>query len=209
MGRLKNWLKCFLPPPTKTFLREINSLQKQLEQQAALNKELLEQQKKLANAIERVRWQSMESTRYASEAVWAETFNNTIAGSTWLKNTAFAPGRWAAGYPVLYVMYRVLNEVRPKRILELGLGQSTRMIAQYAASHEGVEHFVVEHDPDWIAFFQNDFELSPRSQIVQLDREMVPYKEAQAVRTFKNFKATFGGGKNSILFSLMHPQAEI
>ena len=66
-------------------------------------------------------------------------------------------GRWAVGYQYLYVMYRVLNEIHPRRILELGLGQSTRMLGQYAAAHENVSHFVVEHDPEWIDFFQRDF----------------------------------------------------
>ena len=92
-------------------------------------------------------------------------------------------------------MYRVLNEIRPQRILELGLGQSTRMIAQYAAAHPEAEHAVVEHDPEWIAFFKNDFTLPENSQIVQLDREMVPYEGAEAVRVFKDFAQTFAGRK--------------
>ena len=134
------------------------------------------QRKALSAAVEQVRKQSAEGARFASEAVWAETFNNTVNGSAWLKNTAFSPGRWAVGYPVLYVMYRVLNEARPQRILELGLGQSTRMIGQYVATHEGVEHVVVEHDPEWIAFFKNDFALSERTEILQLDRALAGKK---------------------------------
>ena len=152
-------------------------------------------QDKIIQNVECVRRHAVDASRNASEAVWAETFNNTISNSTWLKNTAFSPGRWAVGYPHLYVMYRVLNESRPGRILELGLGQSTRMIAQYAAANEDVEHIVVEHDPAWIAFFKNDFQLSARSKIVQLDREMVPYKEAEAVRVFKDFQKTFQNQK--------------
>jgi len=158
------------------------------------------ERKALSAAVDRTWLQSAEGARHASEAVWAETFNNVISGSTWLKNTAFSPGRWAVGYPVLYVMYRVLNEAHPKRILELGLGQSTRMIGQYAANYEDVEHIVVEHDPEWIAFFKNDFELSERTEILQLDREMVPYKEAEAVRVFKGFREALAGKKFDFIF---------
>ena len=194
-----------------TALEKLDILQTRLEQmqraadacQASLSAELRqseERQKQLADAVERTRMQSAEGTRHASEAVWAEISNNTISGSGWLKNTAFSPGRWALGYPALYVMYRVLNETRPKRILELGLGQSTRMIAQYAAAHEDVEHIVVEHDPEWIDFFENDFTLSERTKIVQLDREMVPYKEAEAVRVFKGFREAFAGQKFDFIF---------
>ena len=158
------------------------------------------QRKALSTAVEQARKQSAEGARFASEAVWAETFNNTVNGSAWLKNTAFSPGRWAVGYPVLYVMYRVLNEARPQRILELGLGQSTRMIGQYVATHEGVEHVVVEHDPEWIAFFKNVFALSERTEILQLDREMVPYKEAEAVRVFQGFREALAGKKFDFIF---------
>ena len=88
-------------------------------------------------------------------------------------------------------MYRVLNEIHPKRILELGLGQTTRMIGRYTSTHEDVIHFVVEHDPAWIDFFKNDFVLSERSRIIQLEREMAPYKEAAEVRVFKDFAQQF------------------
>ena len=149
----------------------------------------------LIDTADKARRQAADSARHASEAVWAEIFNNTIAGSTWLKDVSFSPGRWAVGYPYLYVMYRVLNEMRPKHILELGLGQSTRMIAQYAAAFDDVEHIVVEHDPEWIQFFCNSFQLPANSKIVPLELEMVPYKEAEAVRVYKGFQQAFSGQK--------------
>lgn len=158
------------------------------------------QQEQLLESVERVRQKTVESTRYASEAVWAEIFNNTISSSTWLTNKSFSPGRWAVGYQALYVIYRVLNEARPRRILELGLGQSTRMISQYAAACEAVEHIIVEHDQEWIDFFKNDFQLSPQSRIMQMEREMVPYKEAEAVRVFRGFQEAFTGQKFDFIF---------
>lgn len=163
-------------------------------------RQAVEERKQLAAAVEKTRLKSIEGMRYASEAVWAEVFNNAISGSAWLKNTAFSPGRWAVGYPELYVMYRVLNEARPKRILELGLGQSTRMIAQYAAVHKDVEHTVVENDAEWIEFFKNDFALSECTKIVQLETEMLPYKDADAVRVFKGFREAFAGQKFDFIF---------
>lgn len=161
------------------------------QQADALNK----QAEILADTAEKARRQAADSARHASEAVWAQIFNNTISESLWLKDKTFSPGRWAVGYPYLYVMYRVLNETRPKRILELGLGQSTRMIAQYAAAFQDVEHIVVEHDPEWVEFFCNDFPLPKNTKVVMLEREMVPYKDADAVRVFKGFKETFQGQK--------------
>ena len=148
---------------------------------------------KIAENVERTRRQSIDASRHAAEAVWAQIFNNTITNSAWLRDKTFSPGRWAVGYPFLYVMYRVLNEARPKRILELGLGQSTKMIAQYAVAFNDVEHIVVEHDPEWVKFFCNGFPLPANTKVTLLEREMIPYKEAEAIRVFKNFKETFQG----------------
>ncbi len=197
---------------------KINALQNRLEtqQQQAIENARLEAKKseellkkeiqqladnlsKFANTenknIDYLKKAADEGRRYASEAVWAEIFNNTVKGSTWGEEVPYSPGRWAVGYPYLYVMYRVLNKARPKKILELGLGQSTRMIGQYAATHEGVKHTIVEHDEEWIDFCRNDFSLSPNSQILRLDREFIPYKEAETVRVFKGFKENFEGKK--------------
>lgn len=174
-------------------------LKQQMELQVQSGKlqldELDKQIKSLSNLSDVVRRQAADSARHASEAVWAQIFNNTISGSMWLRDTAFSPGRWAVGYPYLYVMYRVLNETRPKHILELGLGQSTRMIAQYAAAFDNVEHIVVEHDPEWIKFFCNSFKLPQNTKVIMLEREMVSFKEAEAVRVFKGFKERFQGQK--------------
>ena len=137
------------------------------------------------------RYHAFQAQGEAAEAVWAEIFNNTITDSTWLRDKKFSPGRWAIGYQFLYAMYRILDETHPKHILELGLGQSTKMISQYVSANENVLHYVVEHDPEWIAFYKKANRLNQLTHIVQLDREMVTYKDAQSVRAFKDFKVTF------------------
>lgn len=133
--------------------------------------------------------------RTANEAVFASIFNNVISHSEWLKNTTFSAGRWAVGYPYLYAMYRILNEVKPVRILELGLGQSTRMIAQYVAFYQNVSHFVVEHDNEWIDFFQRDFALSENSKIVKLNWNFEKYNEAESVRVYDGCGEQFKNDK--------------
>lgn len=143
--------------------------------------------------------------RGVNELIWAEIFNNTIAGSTWFLDKACSPGRWGVGYPGLYVIYRILNNVKPKSILELGLGQSTRLISQYVECFnkdniKKIRHSVVEHDENWIKFFLREFELSNESKIIQLDREIIPYKKAKEVRVFKGFKETFKNQKFDFIF---------
>ena len=90
-------------------------------------------------------------------------------------------------------MYRVLNEIHPKHILELGLGQSTRMISQYASFFCDITHMVIEQDPRWIEFFKRDFKLPPTSQIIQLNYDFVPYKDTKKVRVYQNFQESVAG----------------
>ena len=164
-----------------TELKLLNAVQVQQEN---LNKDV--------QAARNHAWQSQQNTK---ELLWADIFGDISSDSVWLKNKAFSAGRWAVGYQYLYVVYRILNEVKPRRILELGLGQSTRLLGQYAAYNPEVQHTVVEHDPNWIQFFQQDFGLSKNSQIVQLEREYKQFKEDDHVLTFSNFKETFAGQK--------------
>lgn len=175
--------------------QQIRNLEKQLESLCKENNAYKLRLSNIEDKIQKVQANVRRSERHASEAVWAEIFNNVISDSSWLKNTAFSAGRWAVGYQYLYVMYRILNEIHPQHILELGLGQSTRMIGQYVSSQADAEHFVVEHDPEWIVFFSRDFALNERSKIIKLDREMIHFKEAKTVRIFKGFEEQFGGKK--------------
>lgn len=109
-----------------------------------------------------------EIIRHSKELVWSQVFHDTIKESEWLVNKTFSPGRWAAGYPFLYILYRVLDELKPQSILEMGLGQTTRVIGQYAKKYDECEHLVLEHDETWIEFSEQSFKLAPNSQIMKM-----------------------------------------
>ena len=101
------------------------------------------------------------------------------------------------GYPFLYVLYRILDEAKPRRILELGLGQSTKMISQYALSDPAVEHTVVEHDPVWIDFFKKQNASLANTKIVELPAEIRPFNDFDGVRAYKGFAETFSGQEST------------
>jgi len=134
------------------------------------------------------------TTRTINEILWAHVFNNTITESEWLKSKSFSPGRWAAGYDYLYVLYRALNAASPEHILELGLGQSTKMISQYA-SWKNAQHEVVEHDANWISFFSTDFSLPEQTQVVHLELTEKPFLDDEKVLVYQDFQKTFEGKK--------------
>lgn len=150
-----------------------------------------------------------EIRRKTDESIWAFTWHDSIKDSKWLQNQTFNPGRWAVGYQYLYVLYRVLNEFRPNNILELGLGQSTKMIGQYVESNTIVEHIVVEHDKEWENFYKNSNELCARTIIEHMDlvtdiynnHELLVYSDFDKKLIGKKFDfisidAPFGGKEN-------------
>lgn len=89
-----------------------------------------------------------------NEILKAHIFNNTIADSSWLKYKSFTPGAFAVDYGFLTTLYQTLNIVRPATILEFGLGQSSKMVHQYA-TFCNAEATTCEHDVNWASFFNN------------------------------------------------------
>jgi len=92
-----------------------------------------------------------------------------------------------------------MRDMKPKRVLEIGLGETTRIISQYSMEHQNVEHFVVEHDPEWISFFTRGFSIPSSTKIVQLPLMYQPYKEIESVRVYKGFKDCFTNGKYDLI----------
>lgn len=173
----------------------LNAINSELSLSREALRKITNEQSLLKKQLEAAKAQAATASRNAAETNWAAVFNNTITGSAWLKDQTFSPGRWAAGYQMLYVIYRVLNEMRPRSILELGLGQTTKMISQYAAAHPGVQHTVVEHNSDWIGFYKNANTVPENTEIVQLEYGFAPYKEAESVRVFAGFADAFAERK--------------
>lgn len=134
------------------------------------------------------------------EMLWAMIFNNTISDSSWLHNPSFSPGRAALGYPALYALYRILDEARPQTILEIGLGQSTHLISQYAAANLDVTHIVIEHDQSWIDFYSNNktYIHPSNTSIMRLDLVIEAHNNAM-VRKYKGFKEAFHGKKFDLI----------
>lgn len=143
---------------------------------------------------------AIQNEKYQRELIWANVFHDTIKNSDWLLDKTFSPGRWAVGYPCLYLLYRILDETTPKKILELGLGQSTKLISQYVNSKNNVEHIVVESDQRWIDFFCSHFEMPGQTRIMKMNYLMTKYKEAENVRVFEDFEREIGDKKFDLIF---------
>ena len=102
----------------------------------------------------------------------AQIFNNLINNSTWVKRKDFIPIKWAANYSLLCILYIILDYFNPKNILELGMGQTTKLTSQYA-QNKNKEALVqiIEHDEEWIKYFSSQFENSENVKTYKKDLE--------------------------------------
>lgn len=139
------------------------------------------------------------SLRMSSESVWAQVFHDTVLTSRWLVDKTFSPGRWAVGYPYLYVLYRALDEARPTRILELGMGQSTKMISQYAVAHEDVQHSVVEHDQSWVEYCSRQLGLPDATEILRCDWGYESHNGTEGVRVYSGLAERVEGRRYDLI----------
>lgn len=115
-------------------------------------------------------------------------FNNTIADSEWFKYKNVSPGLWAADYGLLYTLYRVLNGMKPKTIIEFGLGQSSKLVHQYADFYH-VSAVTCEHDDKWIDFFIEGKDGIYDFNIQKLELETIIYKGYETI-TYRNLTDT-------------------
>ncbi len=102
--------------------------------------------------------QIRNSYKTIDEVRYALVFNDTIKNSKWLKDKEFSLNNAASNYSFMYILYRILNDIQPKSMLEFGLGQTTRMTNQYANYHK-INHKVIESDQDWIDVFSQNLNL--------------------------------------------------
>lgn len=119
------------------------------------------------------------------ELLKAIMFNNTIRDCEWLKYKSFSAGGWAVDYGCLYTLFRVLNDIKPKKILEFGLGQSSKLIHQYADFYSDVQAVTYEHDENWIDFFEKGKIGNYPVNIRKTDLEQVEYKGVKTL-SYKN-----------------------
>ena len=113
------------------------------------------------------------------ELIWAKTWDDTKKGIQWIDDMpAISPGRWAVGYNYLYVMTRVLNELKPHSILEFGLGISSTLVSYYLKSQNfpDARHVIIEHDKDWAAFYTKNKRITDESHICFHDVSQHKYK---------------------------------
>lgn len=127
------------------------------------------------------------------ELIMAHKYHDTIADYEWLKYKGISPGKWAVDYTFCYTLARTLNAMHPQDILECGLGQSSRLIHQYAAFYQ-VNALTCEHDQNWIEFLKAEVGDHYPINIKKVELQNINYKDEHTL-SYKDFEKLFDGKK--------------
>ena len=104
-----------------------------------------------------------------NELIWANVFHDTIKDRDWLKNLSLSPGRWAADYSFLYVLVRILTDYKPQRIIEFGLGETSKIVSVFLDNYlQKSNYTVIEQSPIWADVFKSKFNLSNKVELIHL-----------------------------------------
>lgn len=100
------------------------------------------------------------------ELEWAHVFHDSIRGKKHLESLPLNIGRWAGNYAFFYILHRALSDFKPEKILEFGLGESTKFVSTFIENYfDNCEHLIIEHNDNWKTLFLEKFNLSNKSII--------------------------------------------
>ena len=147
-------------------------------------------QEKIVSKFKTFFFPFFELKNYSYELLKSQIFNDSIKDSTWLKYKNFSPTGWAADYSLLYTIYSVLNTMKPKNIVEFGLGQSSKLVQQYSNYYNDYHAVTVEHSQDWIDFFKKDIDDRYKLNILKTELINNNYKKHITI-SYKNITDFF------------------
>ncbi len=161
-------------------LKEIDFAQK--EEVQALAKELNEQKSQLLDKVQSL--QNKTELQY-QELNFADLLHDCTQNSPWLKDKNFALYSWAANYSFIYTLFRILDNVKPDKILEMGMGQTTLVTSQYIANYQPQSELdIIENDVNWINVYQSQLAKHDNIHLHQCDIEFIEY-EGEKSRKYK------------------------
>ena len=139
------------------------------------------------------------SQRQFRELNFADLLHDTILNSSWLKEKSFSLYGWAANYSFIYMLYRILDNAKPRNILEMGMGQTSRLTSQYVAyCNSGATLDIIENDADWIATYRPQLAQSEHIKVHQRDLELFTYDRTEC-RKYKNLNEIVGNTKYDLI----------
>jgi len=104
--------------------------------------------------------------RQNQELVWAHVYHDSIRGENHIENLPINIGRMAGDYAFFYLLNRIMSDAQPRRILEFGLGESSKFISAWLQQDSNFRtHQIIEQSSVWATEYSNRFNLSEFSNI--------------------------------------------
>ncbi len=122
------------------------------------------------------------------ELEWANVYHDSIRGKKPIEELSLNVGRWAGNYAFFYLLHRVLEEYKPKKIIEFGLGESSKFISTYIDHYlKDTSLLTIEDNISWKQSFESKFKCSNQSEIKILENTFREYN-GQSYRSYKNIE---------------------
>ncbi|OUO56595.1 glycosyltransferase [Candidatus Avelusimicrobium gallicola] len=162
----------------------------------ALNKA---EQKTQAELQKQLRTLQDKSLRQYHELNFADLLHDSTRHSLWLKDKNFSLYGWAANYSFIYTLFRILDKVSPRYILEMGLGQTTRLTSQYVAyKNPAATLDVCEHNQNWIDLYTPELPHSEHIHVHHLELEYFDF-EGKPNDKYKDIAKVTGNTKYNLI----------
>lgn len=145
--------------------------------------------KRIKELIRENRRNQKNIINYSREINWANIYHDSIRGKEWLENQPLNVGRWAGNYVFFYLLNRILADLRPHSILELGIGESTKFISAYLSNElKTTSHIVVEENRDWEKKIKKQANLNERISVRIMEVNEYEVKKGVYVNCYKGFE---------------------
>ena len=175
-------------------LKEIDFAQKS--ELDVLSQDIEKQKSELLEKVQNL--QNKAQLQY-QELNFADLLHDSTQNSPWLKDKNFALYGWAANYSFIYILFRILDNVQPTHILEMGLGQTSMVTSQYIANNKPEADLdIIENDESWIKVYEPKLAKSQNIKLHQCDIEFFDYEGEQS-RKYKELNKITGDKKYNLI----------
>ena len=175
-------------------LKEIDFAQKS--ELDVLSQDIEKQKSELLEKVQNL--QNKAQLQY-QELNFADLLHDSTQNSPWLKDKNFALYGWAANYSFIYTLFRILDNVQPAHILEMGLGQTSMVTTQYIANKKPAADLdIIENDESWIKVYEPKLAKSQNIKLHQCDIEIFDYEGEQS-RKYKELNKITGDKKYNLI----------
>lgn len=115
--------------------------------------------RKIKSILNEFRERLDENNKAIKEVEWAHIYQDSIRDNEDLQKLSLKIGRWAGNYSFFFLLHRILKDFQPQKIVEFGLGESSKFISTYNKSlGNSFEHVVIEQDDNWVNIFNQSFQ---------------------------------------------------